>query len=116
MQPYGQPVTIIPQPTPMLYPSYPGQTNIHSNAAVNGPHFNLPQYEANWRAKFPRLPVIILSIIQSILTLLIFILEIASLAVAASYQPTGVGIWCAIPFSIACIFTFALGRFDFNRL
>ena len=88
----GQPVTIIPQPTPMSYQPYIGQTNMHSNELVNGTRSNASQYEANWRSKFPRLPVLILSIIQFILTLLIFILEIASIAIAASYRPTGVGV------------------------
>lgn len=108
-----QPVS---QPTPMSYQPYIGQTNMHSNATVNGTHSNAPQYEANWRAKFPRLPVLILSIIQFIFTLLIFILEIASIATAVSYRPTGVGIWCAVPFSTACGLTFLLGKLDFNRL
>jgi hypothetical protein len=70
---------------------------------------NISEYETSWRSKFPKLAVLILSIIQFIFTILIFILEIASLAILIN-QPTGVGIWCAIPFLSACILTFILGK------
>jgi hypothetical protein len=76
---------------------------------------NISEYETSWRSKFPKLSVLILSIIQFIFTILIFILEIASLAILIN-QPTGVGIWCAIPFLSACILTFILGKyFLFNN-
>jgi hypothetical protein len=73
---------------------------------------NISEHETSWRSKFPRLPVLILSIIQFVFTIIIFILEIASLAVLI-YQPTGVGIWCAVPFLTACILTFILGEYFF---
>ena len=80
------------------------------NPPVNNRSLNVSQYEASWRSKFPRLPIFILSISQFIFTVLIFILEIASLA-TWNYQPTAVGIWCAIPFLIACISMFLLGKY-----
>jgi hypothetical protein len=76
---------------------------------------NMSEYEASWRSKFPKILVLILCIIQFIFIVLIFILEIASLAVSI-YRGTGVGIWSAIPFLPACIFKFILGKyflFDF---
>jgi hypothetical protein len=45
-----------------------------------------------------------------VLTCLILILEIASLAVLVGARPTGVGIWCAIPFFITSILTILLSR------
>jgi hypothetical protein len=71
---------------------------------------NISEYETSWRSKFPKLPVLILSIIQFAFTIIIFILEIASLATFI-YEPTGVGIWCAIPFLAACFLTFILGKY-----
>jgi hypothetical protein len=76
---------------------------------------NVSQHEASWRTKFPKILVLILSIVQFIFTVLIFVLEIASLAIYL-YLPTGVGIWCAVAFLPACILTFILGKyflFDF---
>jgi hypothetical protein len=69
----------------------------------------LSEHERSWRAAFPRILVLILSIIQTVLTVLIFILEIASLAVLI-YIPTGVGIWGALAFLPACLLTFRLGK------
>jgi hypothetical protein len=71
---------------------------------------NISEHETSWRSKFPKLIVLILSIIQIIFTIIIFLLEIASLGVAI-YQPTGVGIWSAIPFLTASILTFRLGEY-----
>jgi hypothetical protein len=71
---------------------------------------NISEYETSWRSKFPKLIVLILSIIQIIFTIIIFLLEIASLAIF-TYQPTGVGIWSAIPFLTASILTFRLGEY-----
>jgi hypothetical protein len=70
---------------------------------------NSSEHETSWRSKFPKTIVFILAIIELIFIILIFILEIASLA-TVTYRPTGVGIWCAIPFLIACILTFILGK------
>ncbi len=70
---------------------------------------NISEHETSWRSTFPKFLVLILSIIQFVFTILIFILEIASLVIFI-YQPTGVGIWCAIPFLTACILTFILGE------
>ena len=82
--------------------------------AVNIPsvreNSNTTDYENSWRSKFPKKYVFILSLIQIVFILLIFILEIASLAVYAPYRPTGVGIWCAIPFLTASVLTFILGK------
>ena len=74
---------------------------------------NISEYEESWRSKFPKLPILILGIVQIIFIIIIFILEIASLSLVAGYQPTGVGIWCAIPFIIAAILTLILGKFCF---
>ncbi len=71
---------------------------------------NISEYETSWRSKFPKTIVLILSIIQIIFTIIIFLLEIASLAIF-TYQPTGVGIWGAIPFLTASILTFILGEY-----
>jgi hypothetical protein len=70
---------------------------------------NVSEHERSWRSIFPRIPVYVLSIVQLVLTVLIFILEIASLAVLI-YIPTGVGIWCALAFLPACLLTFRLGE------
>lgn len=80
------------------------------NPPMHNRSLNVSQYEASWRSKFPRLPIFVLSISQFIFTVLIFILEIASLA-TWSHEPTAVGIWCAVPFSIACISMFLLGKY-----
>jgi hypothetical protein len=68
-------------------------------------------HENSWRAKFPTKIVLSLSLIQTLLTLIILILEIASLGVIFGDRPTGVGIWCALPFLIASILTFLLGQY-----
>lgn len=71
---------------------------------------NISEHEASWRSKFPSLIVLILAIVQFIFTIIIFILEIASLAVLI-LQPTGVGIWSAAPFLTVSILTFILGEY-----
>ena len=71
---------------------------------------SISEHEASWRSKFPKIVVLILSIVQFLFTVLIFILEIAALAVF-SYRQTGVGIWCAVAFLPACILTFILGKY-----
>jgi hypothetical protein len=85
------------QPPPRLQP-----------ISLSGPKNN-PEYETSWRSKFPKLVVLILSIIQLVFIIIIFALEIASLSVL-SYRGTGVGIWCAIAFLPACILIFILGE------
>jgi hypothetical protein len=69
---------------------------------------SLSEYENSWRTKFVRLPVLILGIVEIILTILILISEIASLGLS-TYQGTGAGIWCDIPFMTAAILTIRLG-------
>jgi hypothetical protein len=81
------------------------------NKASDGDNSHISEYENSWRSKFPRILVLILSIIQMLFTLLIFILEIASLAIYSGYRPTGVGIWCAIIFIPASVLTFLLGKY-----
>lgn len=76
--------------------------------------FGLSEHENSWQSKFPKQFSLILGIVQGVFILLIFILEIASLGVIVGYRPTGVGIWAAIPFSIAAAMKIALGR-SFSR-
>ena len=73
-----------------------------------GPTLAHAQY---WQSKFFALPVLIHGIAEIVLTGLIFIMEIASLAVAASDRPTAAGIWCAIPFMTAGLSTVLLGKY-----
>ncbi|UJR32422.1 hypothetical protein I4U23_019884 [Adineta vaga] len=76
----------------------------------------LSQYENSWRSRFPKLPILIYGIIEVILTILIIILEIASLAVS-TYSATGAGFWCSIPFMAAAIMTILLvKKWDRPRL
>lgn len=84
-----------------------------NNPVVIKPALDISEHEKSWRSKFLKLPILILSIVQFILTALIAILEIASLAIL-TYRPTGAGIWCAIPFSIAYSLTFILGEYIFS--
>ena len=69
----------------------------------------LSQHEQSWRSKFLKIPVAIHGIVQLLLTVLIIILEIASLA-TSSYLATGAGIWCSMPFMAAAILTNMLGK------
>ena len=73
-----------------------------------GPTLAHGQY---WQSKFFALPVLIHGIVEIVLTGLIFIMEIISIAVGSSYRVTGVGIWCAIPFMTAGISTVLLGKY-----
>ncbi|CAF3664054.1 unnamed protein product [Rotaria socialis] len=79
--------------------------SVNSRAAISA-RSNI-DYETSWRSKFSTMPVLILGIAQVVLTLLIFILEIASLAVY-NYQATGAGIWCSLSFIPAAILTILL--------
>ncbi|CAF1236544.1 unnamed protein product [Rotaria sordida] len=92
----------IPIDAATVTPSVPS----HKATAVGSPE----DFENSWRSKFLKIPVLILGIVQAVLTLLIIILEIASLAVF-NYQPTGAGIWCSISFVIAAILTIMLGKY-----
>lgn len=104
------PVATISGSPPISTGYYSKPTIPFINPPVNNGLSNVSQYEASWRAKFPRMPIFILSISQFIFTVLIFILEIASLA-TWNHEPTAVGIWCAIPFAIACISMSVLGKY-----
>lgn len=73
----------------------------------------LSEYNESWLAGFWRIPVLIHGIVEIILTILIFILEIASLAVS-TYSATGAGIWCSISFVTTAILTILLVT-KFNR-
>lgn len=73
------------------------------------PNRPVSNYEDSWRSKFPRVPTMILGGVQVVLIGLIFILEIAALAIA-SYRNTGAGIWCSIVFLPTAVLTFLLGR------
>jgi hypothetical protein len=55
-----------------------------------------------------------ISYIIFIFIIIIFILEIASLAVF-TFHPTAVGIWCVVPFLAACILTFILDKLEKRR-
>jgi hypothetical protein len=71
----------------------------------------ISEHEESWRSKFSKSIILILSIIQMLFTFIIFALEIASLSVFIYDNPTGVGIWCTLPFAITCILTFLLGQY-----
>lgn len=74
---------------------------------MNPPDVSLSQYDESWLSRFWKIPVLIHSIVEIVLTILIFILEIATLAVS-TYSATGAGIWCSIPFLTAGILTILL--------
>ena len=83
---------------------------------INPPNVPRSQYDESWRSSFWRIPVLIHGGVQIVLTTLIFILEIATLAVS-TYSATGAGIWCSIPFLIAAILTILLVvKFDRSRV
>ena len=73
------------------------------------------EHENSWRASFPKLPVFGLAIVQIVFIILIFILEIASLGVINGFRPTGVGIWCAVPFLIASVLTIYVGKLSSQK-
>ena len=66
--------------------------------------------EESWRSKFPNRFALILSAVQLLLIILIFVLEVASLGVLIGLRPTGVGIWCAPFFLPAAILSYLLGK------
>ena len=83
------------------------QTNANPVYVTNS--MGLSEYETSWKLKFPILPVLILAIVQIIFTVLIFILEIASIAILV-YSVTAVGIWCALPFLTAVTLLLVVGE------
>ncbi|CAF3772188.1 unnamed protein product [Rotaria magnacalcarata] len=100
--------------TTWTYPRLSLAKKVNSRAAISAR--SDIDYEMSWRSKFSKIPVLILGIVQVVLTLLIFILEIASLAVY-NYQATGAGIWCSLSFIAAAILTILLvKKWDRSRL
>lgn len=85
--------------------------NIESHPPVISNNSMISDYENSWRLKFPKSYIIILSIIQTMFTVIIFALEIGSLTILPTDRPTGVGIWCSVPFMITIILTFVLGEY-----
>ena len=67
---------------------------------------NASDSASDWQSKFPRKFIFMLALTQLLFTVVIIILEIASLALTRDLNAVGAGIWCAIPFIIACILTF----------
>lgn len=107
----GAPV-YIPQPVPLISQQAPMPTPMPKPLPVLPAQLaDSSQYESSWRSKFPKMPCFVLSIVQIVLIFLIFTLEVASLSATSGLRPTGVGIWCAIPFTIASVLTFLLGNF-----
>lgn len=94
--PVSHPMSHIPQQTSITEIQIP-------------PKNSFANYETNWRSRFGYLPTVILGIVQLILTVLILILEIVTLALS-TYRGTGVGIWSSIVFLPTAILTFLLGR------
>ena len=92
--------SVQPVPRPSLVPAPVQRRSV----------FRLSEYETSWRSKFPHKFSLYLGIVQFVFIVLIVILEIAALAVAPSWRPTGVGIWSAIVFSIAAAMKIKLGR------
>ncbi|CAM4836363.1 unnamed protein product [Rotaria magnacalcarata] len=66
--------------------------------------------DINWRSELMGKCIVVIGIIELVFTILIFILELASLNVAIGIRPTGVGIWCAVVFAIVTIITIGLGK------
>ena len=66
-------------------------------------------HATSWKSKFLKTPVLIHGIIEIVLTVLIFILELVSLGLS-TYSSTGAGIWCSISFIIAGIMSVVLGE------
>ena len=109
-----------PGQSPGQYPGYP----YHGSVQVindHNPGFQQPSnplkppvsdstIQSTWRSKFPKLPTLILGIVQIVFAAIVFILEIASLAILASVRPTGVGIWSSMFFFTASILTIVLGK------
>jgi hypothetical protein len=75
----------------------------------------LPPKEILWRLSWPYVFTLVLASLMLLFTLIIFALEIASLATDSSNQlsntaSTGAGIWCSIFFIIAIVFMYLLGK------
>lgn len=71
--------------------------------------------EKRWRLAWPYLTTLILANLMLILTLIIFGLEISSLAIdnsstLSNTASTGAGIWCSISFLVAVLFMYLLGK------
>ncbi|CAF3069477.1 unnamed protein product [Rotaria socialis] len=100
-----QPTRNTPQNTDALKTPH---TLHRTPATMNSSYSNsLSNLENSWRSKFLGMPVLILGIVQIVLIVLIFILEITSLGLS-SYSATGAGIWCSIFFFPAAISTVLL--------
>jgi hypothetical protein len=75
----------------------------------------LPPKEILWRQSWPYPCTLVLASLMLLLTIIIFILEISSLASDSSNTlsntaSTGAGIWCSVFFVIAVIFMYLLGN------
>ena len=86
------------------------QGSTYPNQVYSTNPMHLSEHETSWKSKFPKLPVLILAIVQIIFTVLIFILEIASIAVL-QYPVNAAGIWCALPFLTGAILLVILGKY-----
>ncbi len=69
--------------------------------------------EIRWRLRWPYIITLILATLMLLFTLIIFVLEIASLTIDGSQTlsntaSTGAGIWCSISFIVAIVFTYLL--------
>lgn len=78
--------------------------------------------EMLWRISWPYILTIVLASLMLLFTIIIFILEIASLAVDSSNNlsntaSTGAGIWCSIFFLIPIVLMYLLGNLQlvFNK-
>jgi hypothetical protein len=77
----------------------------------NLPVYQYSEHENSWRSKFWAMPVLIHGIVELVLTVVIIILEIASLGIS-TYDITGAGIWCSLSFMSAAISTILLGKYS----
>ncbi len=71
--------------------------------------------EIRWRLAWPHIITLVLATLMLLFTLIIFLLEIASLAIddsntLSNTASTGAGIWCSLSFFTAIVFTYLLGR------
>ncbi len=72
--------------------------------------------EIRWRLTWPYVITLVLATLMLLLTLIIFILEIASLAIDSSNilsdtASTGAGIWCSLSFFITVVLMYLLGKY-----
>ncbi len=96
---------------PRLYPGY-----IPRYSHIIPQRIRLTVRETRWRVAWPYIITLILASFMLIFTLIIFILEIASLAIdnsntLSNTASTGAGIWCSLIFITAIIFMFLLGNY-----